>query len=229
MQWMMKTRMASGSDDTPEELRGRVLAMRKLLLGARTHLGTENETTFMIQFDLCKELSRMDPREAIPLLERTLALATTIFGADDVRVCDVSWELATQLDSVGRIAQSAVHWRAAADGFGARLGPHHSTTLHASLQLAWAMRQGNSTKDAGLALMRRVLETARAALGDDDEIRIAALCGLGVMLKNEFGQYDDAETLLQQAFEASRRIHGDSGSITVRWASCPRLPVPWND
>ena len=118
---------------------------------------------------------------------------------------------------VGRHARVTLHARAAVKGYEALLGLRHMKTLEASIVLASSLLQRGGTQGEGVALLRRVLEAARAGLGDEHELTICTLTQLGCVLgKVDGGARDEAEALLRQAFETARRVHGDNHPATVR-------------
>ena len=143
-----------------------------MLQAARACHGDGHEATFNAQFELAMILMYVDLQEAISVLERALTLGKNLWGPDVVRVCDVTFYLAIQLEKVGQDAQALVHARAAVKGYNALLGPRNRKTLEASMHLARMLSCRSNTKDEGTALLRRVLEMARAALGDDDKLTI---------------------------------------------------------
>ena len=157
------------------------------------------------------ELQR--PKEALPRLERALALNETAFGEDHPRLASTATNLGLTLHALHRYDEAAAHHVRAREIFAASVGTEHPNYAAALTNIAMSfVEQGRL--DEAEPLLVQSLEIKEAALGLDHRGLVPQLVNLGILaLKQEKHREGLAHT--QRAHDILVALHGESHHLVA--------------
>lgn len=145
------------------------------------------------------------PSEAIPLLERALALQLDQAGATSLEVAEVSVSLGQARAAQGEWAQAERHLRQALSIRAASLGEDADATIQARVELARVLRGTGQEREAE-RLLRQALELLRKKGNDID---LAAAQGELSGLLASRGVLREAEDLARESLALRRKLYGE--------------------
>jgi CHAT domain-containing protein/Tfp pilus assembly protein PilF len=135
--------------------------------------------------------------EAVPLMERALALAQQQLSADDVHTALVMKDLAPLYEQTGKRAQAQSALEQALKSLTATLGPDHPQTLSTKARLGYLFVDMQDYSKADL-LLNQALASQERVLGTDDPALVTTLYFLA-NLHMDRGDYARAEPELLRA------------------------------
>jgi CHAT domain-containing protein/Tfp pilus assembly protein PilF len=158
--------------------------------------------------DRARELERSGKyADAIPLIQRALAIQEKVGGPDDLEVASLLDDLAGLYEDQGRYAEAAPLYRRSLAIREKVLGPDHPDTAIELNNLAnLYLDQGRYT-DAE-PLLKRSLAIREKVLGPDHHDVAPALSNLAALYRNE-GRYVDAEPLYKRSLAILEKVHDD--------------------
>jgi tetratricopeptide (TPR) repeat protein len=134
-----------------------------------------------------------DPRRAIPLLERAVAIDRKRWGEKHPETATTESNLSGELLALGRVAESVRIGTQALSNFEATLGPQHPRTAAAASNLADAKRAAGD-RLAAERLYRRALRIDEQALGATNPETLNDVKNLADFL-SETGRHAEARAL----------------------------------
>ena len=161
------------------------------------------------------------PDKARKHLQQALELAEREYGPRQEKVADVLTDLA---DLVQWQAEEALFDRGESQEFAERalviydeIGVESQHTAHALYLLASSLRDDSARHKEAEDYLRRARRIAEdLAQGNDTTPRVFAMWDLAFHIAvQKDGRGDEANSLIQQALEMSRRISGDRSSLTA--------------
>jgi len=186
-------------------------------------LGGEHEDTLISMRDLAAlryEQGRFD--DALDLLETTLERRREILGAEDPATLRTMTDLGWLSVRAQRYDEAEALLSQALEAQRRLLGSEHPDTLESMNDLGLLfyyarldyVRYGRQEYVWSEQLLRQVLETRRASLGDDHPRTLYAMNNLSLPLAAQ-GKFDEAASLLRQALETRQRLLGPKHSLTL--------------
>ena len=171
-------------------------------------LGPAHHDSLYAMGYLCISLREQGrPQEALPMLERLVALRRTHLGPDDPETLKSMGELALVLRSCGRVEEAIAMQRACVAGLEDALGAEHEQTLIAGGNLANLLCHVQAYDEAE-AIQRKTIDGYEALAGGDGTQALAARTNFGLMLSLQ-GKLDEAETVLRTCIERSAELLGE--------------------
>jgi len=137
-----------------------------------------------------------EPREAVPMLERAVAIDRKRWGEKHPETATTESNLSGELLALGRVWESVRVGRLALSNFEATLGPRHPRTAAAASNLADATRAAGDRR-AAERLYRRALRIDEEALGVANAETLNDVKNLADFLR-ETGREPEARALEQR-------------------------------
>ena len=152
--------------------------------------------------------------EAVPLLERNVALCADLYGEGSATEAVARNELGSALHDLGRFGEAITLYRAAMRMHAATSGEDSAQYAIPLNNLASALEDSGDAA-AALPLFERSLATRRKTLPDDAPAVLRAQQNLARVLTT-LGRLDAAEAPLRAALEGFRAVHGEDHVATAK-------------
>ena len=153
-------------------------------------------------------------QEAVPLLERNVALCAELYGDGSGTEAVARNELGSALHDLGRYDEAIAQYRMAMRMHAASSGEDSAQYAIPLNNLASALEDSGDAA-AALPLFERSLATRRKTLPDNAPAVLRARQNLARLLTS-MGRLDDAQAPLQAALEGFRVVHGEDHASTAK-------------
>ncbi len=179
-------------------------------------LGPEHIDTLRTQVNLAVNLRRRGKqKEAQALLQSTTEVLTRTIGADDPTTMAARANLAGVVSDLGGLKESKRLFADLLEDADRVLGPDNTLSSVAIQNLAWIAEE-NDDRPAAEKLYRRALESLSRKLIPDHPQVINAKHNLGLTLVVMNKDLDQAERLVNESYDAARRVQGDKSYLVAR-------------
>jgi serine/threonine-protein kinase len=152
--------------------------------------------------------------EAVPVLEKSLALARELYGDDSDNTASAHNELGSALHDLGRFQEAIGHYREALRIEKATLGDASAEVAKPLNNIASA-HEDMGDLAAALPLFRESLAIRSKTLGADDPMVIRAVYNLG-RASTKAGALKEARPLLERALSGYRKLYGEANPNSVK-------------
>jgi serine/threonine-protein kinase len=152
--------------------------------------------------------------EALPVLERSLALARELYGNDSDNTGDVENEVGSTLHDQGRFREAILHYREAMRINALTVGENGAERAKPLNNLASAYEDMGDFA-AAVPLFRESLAIRKKALSESDPMVLRADYNLGRVL-TKAGQLKEAHAILEAVRVDYLERYGDTNSSTVK-------------
>jgi tetratricopeptide (TPR) repeat protein len=154
-----------------------------------------------------------EPQSAIAVFERALATRKAALAADDPKVLDSMYNLASAYQAAGRLEEALPLHEQALELRKVRLGPEHLDTLNSMNSLAVCYGELGRLQDA-LLLHEQTLALRQAKLGPDHPDTLTSMNNLAYAYR-AVGRLDEAVPLYERALAALKEKLGPSHPYTL--------------
>jgi serine/threonine-protein kinase len=152
--------------------------------------------------------------EAVPVLERSLALARELYGDDSDNTAAAHNELGSVLHDLGRFREAIAHYREALRIEKATLGDASAEVAKPVNNIASAYEDMGDAA-AALPLFRESLAIRSKVLGAEDPMVLRAVYNLA-RASTKAGALKEARPLLERALTGYRKLYGEANPNTAK-------------
>ncbi len=151
--------------------------------------------------------------QAMPQIERALALRRRVLGDDHPRTLTSLNNMGYLLQAQGKLAEAEPYCRAALEGQRRVLGDEHPDTLLSIDNMGRLLGSMGRYAEAE-AYCRQALVGRRRVLGDEHPDTLLSINNMGYLLQAQ-GKLAEAEPYYRDALEGQRRVLGDEHPDTL--------------
>ena len=149
------------------------------------------------------------------LLERSVQVASSALGPEDIQTLRSRQRLAWALFQQGKFAAAESQQRSLVEIERRVFGPEHGETIGTMGDLATTLSEEGRLPEAE-KIQRDVLEIQKRVLGPEATYTLASMDNLAVTLLYE-GRPEDAEKIEKQTLEIQRRVYGPENLTTIHY------------
>ncbi len=181
----------------------------------------EPEIQAEIEDTLGRTLLQMGRPRGWDFLARAIEIRERTLGPDHPQTIRTRLAYAVRIEGAGQYEQAEPQFRAAFESCGRTFGSDDPRTIAVERRLAVNVWWFDPNR--GLELVRRALDHAERALGDDDRETLIARGGLAAALHSR-GRLPEAEAAAREALAGWRRVAGDASleaaqaRVALSWA-----------
>jgi tetratricopeptide (TPR) repeat protein len=154
-------------------------------------------------------------QEAVPQLERALALHATLPDSDALELARARHDLGTLLQVAGRLDEAEPLLLAALEGW--RAASEEDVGKHlATINRLGTLWQQMGRYDEGAVMLERGVALAAHTRADDDREALMTRANLA-MIRRDQGRLDEGLVIIREVVETCRRARGSEHPDTVLW------------